>query len=314
LEEQILRFYLKVFSFIFLVLIYFVYILFIKDISLKNNDIIIKKNQNYVDIIDKNFNENQFNKLLYKFIIKFLLLSDMKIHYGKFNINDGSNYFLILKSISSPSKYINKITIIEGSSKKELKERLEVFFKNYKIPEYSKVIADTYYINYGSSFEELDKQFKKNYIKVINNYKDHKLLEFFSIEEIFVIGSLLEKEGKGYLDKKKIFSVIINRIKKEMKLQIDATVIFALTKGNKELLRKLTLKDLKIKDEFNTYYIYGLPPSPISYVGLETIELIFENYKTNYLFYFYNALENNHVFSENYEEHLFKLNEYRAKK
>ena len=99
-----------------------------------------------------------------------------------------------------------------------------------------------------------------------------------------------------------------------MKLQIDATVIFSLTKGDYILDRKLTYKDLKIEDPYNTYIYYGLPPSPISYVGHKTIELIYEDYKTNYLFYFYNSFENKHIFSLNYKEHLEKLNEYRSKK
>ena len=75
-----------------------------------------------------------------------------------------------------------------------------------------------------------------------------------------------------------------------MKLQIDATVIFALTNGNNELNRKLTFKDLKIDHKYNTYKYKGLPPSPISYVGTKTIEIVLENYKTEYLFYFFQQL------------------------
>ena len=124
---------------------------------------------------------------------------------------------------------------------------------------------------------------------------------------------MIEKEALGNDDKKKIFSVIINRLNSNMKLQIDATVIYAITEGEYKLGRNLTYKDLKVKHPYNTYYIYGLPPGPISYVGLKTIEIIFENYITNYLFYFYNNIENKHIFSKNYKEHLGKLNEYRSK-
>ena len=112
--------------------------------------------------------------------------------------------------------------------------------------------------------------------------------------------------------KKKIYSVIINRLNKKMKLQIDATVIYSLTNGYKNFDRTLKINDLKIKHDYNTYHIYGLPPGPISYVGYKTIELIFENYKTDYLFYFYNSRKGNHVFSKNYKDHLMKLNEYRS--
>ena len=129
-----------------------------------------------------------------------------------------------------------------------------------------------------------------------------------------IIGSLLEKEGIDYEDKRKIYSVIMNRLKLNMKLQIDATVIFSLTDGNMNLGRKLTYDDLKTENAYNTYKNYGLPPGPISYVGYKTIELILEDYKTDYLFYFYNSLENRHVFSLNYKDHLVRLNEYRSKK
>ena len=43
------------------------------------------------------------------------------------------------------------------------------------------------------------------------------------------------------------------------------------------------LNDLKIKDEYNTYYIEGLPPNPICFVSMKMIEIVLENYNSNYL-------------------------------
>ena len=99
-----------------------------------------------------------------------------------------------------------------------------------------------------------------------------------------------------------------------MKLQIDATVIYALTNGDNDLNRKLYLSDLKINHPFNTYIINGLPPKPISYVGTKTIGILIENYKTDFLFYFFNNSLKKHIFSKNYNEHKKKLNEYRKNK
>ena len=48
-----------------------------------------------------------------------------------------------------------------------------------------------------------------------------------------------------------------------------------------------------------------------SYVGQETVELLLENPKSNFLFYFFNILENKHIFTKNYESHRKQLNEYR---
>ena len=125
---------------------------------------------------------------------------------------------------------------------------------------------------------------------------------------------MIEKEGLDYNDKRKISSVIFNRLKKNMRLQIDATVIYAITNGNYNLNRKLVYSDLKVNDLYNTYIYKGLPPGPISYVGTKTIDIIFENYKTDFLFYFFNDKLKKHIFSKNFNEHKMKLNEYRKNK
>ena len=167
---------------------------------------------------------------------------------------------------------------------------------------------------------DLRKQFDVIGIKrnTISKFHDFQIicLNIFdpAFDEILIIGSLLEKEGIDYQDKKKIYSVIMNRLKLNMKLQIDATVIFSLTGDKRDFDRKLTYDDLKIQNPYNTYMNFGLPPGPISYVGHKTIELIFEDYKKDYLFYFYNYFVNKHIFSLNYKDHLERLNEYRSKK
>ena len=128
-----------------------------------------------------------------------------------------------------------------------------------------------------------------------------------------IISSLVEKEGKTVHDKKIISSVIINRLNNDIKLQIDASTIFSITEGNYKLNRKLTYKDLKIKNAYNTYYIKGLPPGPICYVSRKTIEIVLENYKSNYLYYFFDENNQRHTFSKSFEEHKKLLKEYRKK-
>ena len=56
-------------------------------------------------------------------------------------------------------------------------------------------------------------------------------MKIFTFDQLLIIGSLLEKEGMDDFDKKVIFSVIKNRLQKKMKLQIDATTIFANDSG-----------------------------------------------------------------------------------
>ena len=129
-----------------------------------------------------------------------------------------------------------------------------------------------------------------------------------------IIGSLIEREGLDYDDKLKISSVISNRLNKNMKLQIDATVVYIITDGKNNLNRNLNYSDLKIINPYNTYVFKGLPPKPISYVGTKTIDIILERYKSDFLFYFFDNTIKKHIFSENYEQHRTKLNEYRDNK
>ena len=181
------------------------------------------------------------------------------------------------------------------------------------LPEFIQAIDDlfvklelTYHYQFYKVFGDDDKLLTGKKIWAKN-------LKKFNVNELMIIGSLLEKEGLDEEDKRKISSVIFNRLDKKMKLQIDATVLFAITNGQYDLNRKLLLSDLKINHPFNTYINKGLPPEPISYVGKNTLDILFENNKNDFLFYFFNYSLNKHIFSKSFKEHKKKLYEYRKK-
>ena len=152
---------------------------------------------------------------------------------------------------------------------------------------------------------------KINKENFFSTQKKSILLEKYTQDQIMIIGSLVEKEGIDDEDKRLISSVIMNRLKNNMKLQIDASTIFSITKGKYKFDRKLSLNDLKIKDRYNTYYIHGLPPTPICFVSRKTIEIVLENYNSDYLFYFYNEKLKKHIVSKTFLEHKKKLKKYR---
>jgi len=69
--------------------------------------------------------------------------------------------------------------------------------------------------------------------QLFNNYDGNILLNEYSINEIMTIASLVEREGINDNDKRLISSVIFNRLNKNMKLQIDASTIFSITRDTK---------------------------------------------------------------------------------
>ena len=316
LEELILLYYLRIISLTFiLATLYLSYLFFLKEIKSININVNIEKNQSSASIIDSNIaNLNSIEKIITKKYISFHSKYLKNIHYGKFILPEKVNLKIFISTITKPSNLVLKITIVEGWSKYELNELFKDKFKNFKNIEYLDTLADTYFLHSYEDFDEFYLKLKKLSENIKQKYKNHELLKTFTFDQLLIIGSLLEKEGIDDFDKKIIFSVIKNRLQKKMKLQIDATTIFSITDGKYDLDRELNLKDLKIQHPYNTYHIKELPPGPISYVGKKTMELIFENYKSKYLYYFYNNVVKKHIYSETYKDHKRKLSEYRNKK
>ena len=317
MEALTLRYYLNLSKFIISIILIFIiysfYILKIKTIFDEDTTISIKKNSS-LEKISNQFT-TEFNLVEKKLLLNFLKIYNyfVNIHYGEFILSKNSNYLEIIKKISQPSNVVIKIKIIEGWQKYQLFEYLIHYYEHPFIIKYEEILADTYFIKPANKISKLLALIKLNKNKLFEKYKNNKLLKKYSEKEIMIIASLVEKEGIDNNDKKKISSVILNRLDRGMKLQIDATTIYSLTEGAFKLDRPLTYEDLKIKHSFNTYYIDGLPPNPICFVGRKTIEIILENYKTNYLFYYYDKFENKHIYSENYKKHQTKLNVYRKK-
>ena len=319
MEEQILHYYLKAFSLIFLIftVLIFLYIVSLinKNIEIKKNPISINKGDSIEDILKDNIIDVTILEITFvKIYLKISNFINKKyFHYGDFNINSTSSLIDFLNVISKPRNILLKITIVEGWSQSQLDFELSKYFVDFHPIPYQHIIADTYYIQKNSDFDSfLNKlnNFKKNYFI---EYRYNELFDKFNITELMIIGSLLEKEGLDAEDKKQISSVIFNRLDRKMKLQIDATVLFAITNGKYDLNRKLLRSDLKIDHPFNTYIYKGLPPEPISYVGKKTLDILFENNKNDFLFYFFNYSLNKHIFSKSFKEHKERLYEYRKK-
>ena len=314
LEVLILRYYLSLSS-LFIILITFIFYNFYIIKHFENTKIISINKGETIDMVINNLFEdrNFFEKKIYYLFFNISNKIYFPINYGKFKIKKNSNFLTILKIISHKSNINYKISIIEGWQKYQLNEYLKNFFINNESIEYQSIISDTYIINSSHSFNEFlefIKKYKKNFFE---KYKNNKIYKKYGEKKILIISSLVEKEAKNYHDKQLITSVIFNRLDKGMKLQIDATVIYAITEGKYKFNKKLLIKDLKYNHNYNTYVINGLPPDMISYVGPETIDIVLSSPKSNFLFYFYNVLEKKHIFSKNFKEHKHQLNDYRKK-
>ena len=117
--------------------------------------------------------------------------------------------------------------------------------------------------------------------------------------DALIIGSLIEWEAGTDDDRPIISSVIHNRLNEPMRLQIDATVIYALGHNPGRVLAE----HLKIKSPYNTYFVDGLPPTPIGTVSQASLRAAVNPGESDYLFYVLGNEDGSHVFAVTYEEH-----------
>lgn len=121
-----------------------------------------------------------------------------------------------------------------------------------------------------------------------------------TLHEILTIASLVEREVVVDEERALVAGVIYNRIKAPMRLQIDATVQYALDTPK----ARLSLSDLEINSPYNTYKIDGLPPGPIASPSIASIEAALYPADTKYLFYVTKKDgTQTHLFAETFKEH-----------
>ncbi len=130
----------------------------------------------------------------------------------------------------------------------------------------------------------------------------------FSLRELVTIASLVQWEVKMDEERPIVAGVILNRLRKGMKLEIDATVLYALG----ERKRRVLYRDLRVDSPYNTYRYKGLPPGAICSPGLPSLLAALRPAKVPYLYYVARG-DGYHTFSRTYEEHLRAVAAYRKR-
>jgi UPF0755 protein len=117
--------------------------------------------------------------------------------------------------------------------------------------------------------------------------------------EALVLASLIERESGTDADRPLISSVLHNRLAIDMRLQIDATVIYALGENPGRVLAE----HLDVDSPYNTYKINGIPPTPIGTVSEASLRAAIAPADTDYLFYVLSSPDGSHAFAVTYEQH-----------
>ena len=124
--------------------------------------------------------------------------------------------------------------------------------------------------------------------------------------QMLILASIVEKETGIAAERPQVASVFINRLKANMKLQTDPTVIYGMGESYTGNIRK---KDLETMTPYNTYMIEGLPPTPIAMVSESALQAVAHPEKTDF-YYFVADGSGGHKFTRNLNEHNKAVQEY----
>lgn len=252
-----------------------------------------------------------------------------QLRFGEYQILPGMSASSLLSNMISGKGLVkHQITLIEGWTFKEVISALEndpnLFHRlNGKTnPEIMNAIGypnrhpeglflpETYTFIWGNTdVEILDHAYQRMQAYLMQQWSDRAPhLPYKTPYRALIVASLIEKETSIDSERPIVASVILKRLKKRMRLQVDPTVLYGLKKSYGT---RITRQDLQSKTPYNTYVIYGLPPTPIDMPGKASIYAALHPAKTNYLYYVARG-DGSHVFSETYADHLLAVKKYRA--
>lgn len=241
---------------------------------------------------------------------------DKDLEAGDFRLSPSMSLYDIIQNLTHGTLDI-WVTIPEGIRAEEIADILKKDIPSYK-PDWKVALAtregylfpDTYLIPRDADINLVMSLLNNNFDNKYNGVGAEKTI--LSQKEIVTIASLVEREAKFASDRPLVASVILNRLEIGMKLDIDATVQYALGWQEDEKTwwkKNLTSDDLKINSLYNTYRNAGLPEAPISNPGLSSILSVVNPSKTNYLFYVSDKSGHLH-FAETIKEHNANIQKY----
>jgi UPF0755 protein len=219
--------------------------------------------------------------------------TDGQIQAGDFRLNKSMDARTIATELTHGMVDV-WVTTLEGWRVEEIamalsrdltlpeKEFLQVAREGYMFP-------DTYLIPKEATAGAIAAMFLDNFNKKVTPEMLSTLKkEGMTKDELVTLASLVEREGRTSTDRPVIAGILLNRLRRNWPLQVDATLQYALGYQQREKTwwkKELTDEDKKIDSPYNTYLNPGLPPGPIANPGLEAIKAVLTPQITDYMFY-----------------------------
>lgn len=214
---------------------------------------------------------------------------EKNIQAGDFRLKPSMNLYEVIEELKHGTLDV-WVTILEGWRVEEIALKLaaELSIPEQEFLKYAQegyMFPDTYLLPRRLSASAVAKIMRNNFEKKVT---ENLNLEGVNLDKTVILASLVEREAKLEEDRPKVASVLLNRLEIGMKLDVDATVQYALAYQEEEKTwwkKALKKEELIIDSPYNTYKNKGLPPTPIANPGLSSINAVVNPAKTDYLYY-----------------------------
>ncbi len=264
-------------------------------------------------------------------ILAYLKNNQNKIKSGEYELSPADTAAGILQKLTEGQSVLHPVTFPEGFNRREIAGLLEQkgladsgkFLKLSADADFIRALGfsaptlegylfpETYHFNKTTGADKIIRTMADTFKKQTRslNLETRARTLNFSPHEIVTLASIIEKETGKNSERRVISSVFHNRLKKNMRLQSDPTVIFAI----KDFDGNIRKKDLSIDSPYNTYRYKGLPPGPIANPGIESIRAALAPAETGFI-YFVSKQDGSHKFSTNLIEHNRAVRKYQLKR
>ncbi|MGC2410483.1 MAG: endolytic transglycosylase MltG [Methyloceanibacter sp.] len=227
---------------------------------------------------------------------------------GEYEFRKHATMRQVLDTLVEGKSIDHKIAFAEGLTSQQIVERLQANLdlegSIAEVPAEGTLLPDTYRFQIGDTRQDILERMQAGQRKFLAKMWEERDPDIVvqTPEEAVILASIVEKETSHADERPRIASVFQNRLKKNMRLQSDPTIIYGLVGGKGALDHPIQQEELNRETAYNTYKINGLPPTPIANPGRASIEAVLKPAKTKDLYFVANGT-GGHAFAPSLEEH-----------
>jgi UPF0755 protein len=247
----------------------------------------------------------------------FLTGSRGRLKAGEYEFPAHASIRDVMNKIASGEAILHKVTIPEGWTTEMALNRVrenDVLTGDLTVtPKEGEILPATYSFTRGKTRDELVADMMQAQKKLLDELwmnRDPNSPVKTPLEAV-TLASIVEKETAVAEERAEVAAVFINRLRKNMRLQSDPTIIYGIAGSKGKLDRPLSKADIASKTPYNTYQIDGLPPGPIANPGRASIEAVLDP-ATSKALYFVADGTGGHVFAETLAEHNANVKKWRG--